>query len=158
MKLSVNTIHVIQMNLCGLAAILIGILGLFAMCSCSTTQVIIHQEELPENCYNSGVKESNKVCLTTKIPNVFKIELDSILEVIIDPKDGSKIAEVWYSNAKQGIKDLCLHCNQTQAQVLIGYMRSNPFAEEWVGVNYRPTEKEPYCDIRRTYGSSINAY
>lgn len=128
------------------------------MCSCSTTQVIIHQEELPDECYKSGVKDSNKVCLNTKIPNVFKIELDSILEVIIDPKDGSKIAEVWYSNAKQGIKDLCLHCNQTQAQVLIGYMKSNPFAEEWVGVNYRPTEKEPYCDIRRTYGSEINAY
>ena len=159
MKLSVNTIHVIQMNLCGLVAILIGVLGLFTICSCSTTKVIINQNELPDECYsNSGVKDSNKVCLNTKIPNVFKIELDSILEVIIDPKDGSKIAEVWYSNAKQGIKDLCLHCNQTQAQVLIGYMRSNPFAEEWVGVNYRPTEKEPYCDIRRTYGSSINAY
>ena len=156
MKLSVNTIHVIQMNLCGLAAILIGILGLFTICSCSTTKVIINQNELPDECY-SGVKNDSSMCLN-KIPNVFKIELDSILEVIIDPKDGSKIAEVWYSNAKQGIKDLCLHCNQTQAQVLIGYMRSNPFAEEWVGVNYRPTEKEPYCDIRRTYGSSINAY
>ena len=158
MKLSVNTIHMLQMNACGLAAILIGILGLFAMCSCSTTQVIIHQEELPDECYKSGVKDSNSMCLNTKIPNVFKIELDSISEVIIDPKDGSKISEVWYSNAKQGIKDLCLHCNQTQAMVLIGYMRSNPFAEEWVGVNYKPTEKEPYCDIRRTYGSNINAY
>ena len=156
MKLSVNTIHVIQMNLCGLVAILIGVLGLFTICSCSTTKVIINQNELPDECY-SGVKKDSSMCLN-KIPNVFKIELDSILEVIIDPKDGSKIAEVWYSNAKQGIKDLCLHCNQTQAQVLIGYMRSNPFAEEWVGVNYRPTEKEPYCDIRRTYGSSINAY
>ena len=35
---------------------------------------------------------------------------------------------------------------------------TNPFAEKWVGVNYKPTEKEPYCDIRRTYGSEINAY
>ena len=157
MKLSVNTIHVIQMNICGLVATLIGILGLFTICSCSTTKVIINQNELPDECYKSGVKNDSSMCLN-KIPNVFKIELDSILEVIIDPKDGSKIAEVWYSNAKQGIKDLCLHCNQTQAQVLIGYMRSNPFAEEWVGVNYRPTEKEPYCDIRRTYGSNINAY
>ena len=156
MKLSVNTIHVIQMNLCGLVAILIGVLGLFTICSCSTTKVIINQNELPDECYSS-VKNDSSMCLN-KIPNVFKIELDSILEVIIDPKDGSKIAEVWYSNAKQGIKDLCLHCNQTQAQVLIGYMRSNPFAEEWVGVNYRPTEKEPYVDIRRTYGSEINAY
>ena len=157
MKLSTNTIHVIQMNICGLAAILIGILGLFTICSCSTTKVIINQNELPDECCKSGVKNDSSMCLN-KIPNVFKIELDSILEVIIDPKDGSKIAEVWYSNAKQGIKDLCLHCNQTQAQVLIGYMRSNPFAEEWVGVNYKPTEKEPYCDIRRTYGSNINAY
>ena len=147
------------MNLCGLAAILIGILGLFAMCSCSTTQVIIHQEELPDECC-SGVKKDStvKTAWNSNIPNVFTVELDSISEVIIDPRDESKIAEVWYSNAKQGIKDLCLHCNQTQAKCLIGFMRSNPFAEKWVGVNYNPTEKEPYVDIRRTYGSSINAY
>ena len=159
MKLSVNTIHVIQMNLCGLVAILIGVLGLFTICSCSTTQVIIHQEELPDECY-SGVKKDStvKTAWNSKIPNVFTVELDSISEVIIDPRDESKIAEVWYSNAKQGIKDLCLHCNQTQAKCLIGFMRSNPFAEKWVGVNYKPTEKEPYVDIRRTYGSSINAY
>ena len=159
MKLSTNTIHVIQMNLCGLVAILIGVLGLFTICSCSTTQVIIHQEELPDECY-SGVKKDStvKTAWNSKIPNVFTVELDSISEVIIDPRDESKIAEVWYSNAKQGIKDLCLHCNQTQAKCLIGFMRSNPFAEKWVGVNYKPTEKEPYCDIRRTYGSSINAY
>mgnify|MGYP003593890301 FL=1 len=159
MKLSVNTIHIIQMNLCGLAAILIGILGLFAMCSCSTMQVIINQNELPDECY-SGVKKDSTVKTewNSNIPNIFTVELDSISKVIIDPKDESKIAEVWYSNAKQGIKDLCLHCNQTQAKCLIGYMRSNPFAEKWIGVNYRPTEKEPYCDIRRTYGSSINAY
>jgi hypothetical protein len=159
MKLSTNTIHVIQINICGLVAILIGILGLFTICSCSTTKVIINQNELPDECY-SGVKKDStvKTAWNSKIPNVFTVELDSISEVIIDPRDGSKIAEVWYSNAKQGIKDLCLHCNQTQAQVLIGYMRSNPFAAEWVGVNYRPTEKEPYCDIRCTYGSSINAY
>jgi hypothetical protein len=121
--------------------------------------VIIHQEELPDECY-SGVKKDStvKTAWNSNIPNVFKIELDSISEVIIDPKDGSKIAEVWYSNAKQGIKDLCLHCNQTQAKCLIGFMRSNPFAEKWVGVNYKPTEKEPYVDIRRTYGSTINAY
>jgi hypothetical protein len=159
MKLSTNTIHVIQMNICGLVAILIGILGLFTICSCSTTKVIINQNELPDECY-SGVKKDStvKTAWNSNIPNVFTVELDSISEVIIDPRDESKIAEVWYSNAKQGIKDLCLHCNQTQAKVLIGYMRSNPFAAEWVGVNYRPTEKEPYCDIRRTYGSSINAY
>lgn len=159
MKLSVNTIHVIQMNLCGLVAILIGVLGLFTICSCSTTKVIINQNELPDECY-SGVKKDStvKTAWNSKIPNVFTVELDSISEVIIDPRDESKIAEVWYSNAKQGIKDLCLHCNQTQAKCLIGYMRSNPFAEKWVGVNYKPTEKEPYCDIRRTYGSSINAY
>ena len=159
MKLSVNTIHVIQMNLCGLVAILIGILGLFTICSCSTTKVIINQNELPDECY-SGVKKDStvKTAWNSKIPNVFTVELDSISEVIIDPRDESKIAEVWYSNAKQGIKDLCLHCNQTQAKCLIGFMRSNPFAEKWVGVNYKPTEKEPYCDIRRTYGSSINAY
>ena len=159
MKLSVNTIHVIQMNLCGLVAILIGVLGLFTICSCSTTQVIIHQEELPDECY-SGVKKDStvKTAWNSKIPNVFTVELDSISEVIIDPRDESKIAEVWYSNAKQGIKDLCLHCNQTQAKCLIGFMRSNPFAEKWVGVNYKPTEKEPYVDIRRTYGSTINAY
>ena len=99
-----------------------------------------------------------KTAWNSNIPNVFTVELDSISEVIIDPRDESKIAEVWYSNAKQGIKDLCLHCNQTQAKCLIGYMKSNPFAEKWIGVNYRPTEKEPYCDIRRTYSSSINAY
>ena len=159
MKLSVNTIHVIQMNLCGLVAILIGVLGLFTICSCSTTKVIINQNELPDECY-SGVKKDStvKTAWNNKIPNVFTVELDSISEVIIDPRDESKIAEVWYSNAKQGIKDLCLHCNQTQAKCLIGFMRSNPFAEKWVGVNYKPTEKEPYCDIRRTYGSSINAY
>ena len=159
MKLSVNTIHVIQMNLCGLVAILIGVLGLFTICSCSTTKVIINQNELPDECY-SGVKKDSTVKTewNSNTPNVFTVELDSISEVIIDPRDGSKIAEVWYSNAKQGIKDLCLHCNQTQAKCLIGYMRSNPFAEKWVGVNYKPTEKEPYCDIRRTYGSSINAY
>ena len=159
MKLSINTIHVIQMNLCGLVAILISVLGLFTICSCSTTKIIINQNELPDECY-SGVKKDStvKTAWNSNIPNVFTVELDSISEVIIDPRDESKIAEVWYSNAKQGIKDLCLHCNQTQAQVLIGYMKSNPFAEEWVGVNYRPTEKEPYCDIRRTYGSSINAY
>ena len=159
MKLSVNTIHVIQMNLCGLVAILIGVLGLFTICSCSTTKVIINQNELPDECY-SGVKKDSTVKTewNSNTPNVFTVELDSISEVIIDPRDESKIAEVWYSNAKQGIKDLCLHCNQTQAKCLIGYMRSNPFAEKWVGVNYKPTEKEPYCDIRRTYGSSINAY
>ena len=159
MKLSVNTIHVIQMNLCGLVAILIGVLGLFTICSCSTTKVIINQNELPDECY-SGVKKDStiKTAWNSNIPNVFTVELDSISEVIIDQRDESKIAEVWYSNAKQGIKDLCLHCNQTQAKCLIGYMRSNPFAEKWVGVNYKPTEKEPYCDIRRTYGSSINAY
>ena len=159
MKLSVNTIHVIQMNLCGLVAILIGVLGLFTICSCSTTKVIINQNELPDECY-SGVKKDStvKTAWNSNIPNVFTVELDSISEVIIDPRDESKIAEVWYSNAKQGIKDLCLHCNQTQAKCLIGFMRSNPFAEKWVGVNYKPTEKEPYCDIRRTYGSSINAY
>ena len=159
MKLSVNTIHVIQMNLCGLVAILIGVLGLFTICSCSTTKVIINQNELPDECY-SGVKKDSTVKTewNSNIPNVFTVELDSISEVIIDPRDESKIAEVWYSNAKQGIKDLCLHCNQTQAKCLIGYMRSNPFAEKWVGVNYKPTEKEPYCDIRRTYGSEINAY
>ena len=145
------------MNACGLVAILIGVLGLFTICSCSTTKVIINQNELPENCDNSGVKSTN-TDWNKNIPNVFTVELDSISEVIIDPRDESKIAEVWYSNAKQGIKDLCLHCNQTQAMVLIGYMKSNPFAEKWVGVNYRPTEKEPYCDIRRTYGSEINAY
>mgnify|MGYP006364482923 FL=1 len=159
MKLSVNTIHVLQMNACGLTAILIGILGLFAICSCSTTKVIINQNELPDECY-SGVKKDSTVKTewNSNIPNVFTVELDSISEVIIDQRDESKIAEVWYSNAKQGIKDLCLHCNQTQAKCLIGFMRSNPFAEKWVGVNYKPTEKEPYCDIRRTYGSSINAY
>ena len=147
------------MNLCGLAAILIGVLGLFTICSCSTTKVIINQNELPDECY-SGVKKDSTVKTewNSNTPNVFTVELDSISEVIIDPRDGSKIAEVWYSNAKQGIKDLCLHCNQTQAKCLIGYMRSNPFAVKWVGVNYKPTEKEPYCDIRRTYGSSINAY
>ena len=159
MKLSVNTIHVIQMNLCGLVAILIGVLGLFTICSCSTTKVIINQNELPDECY-SGVKKDStvKTAWNSNIPNVFTVELDSISEVIIDPRDESKIAEVWYSNAKQGIKDLCLHCNQTQAKCLIGFMKSNPFAEKWVGVNYKPTEKEPYVDIRRTYGSSINAY
>ena len=147
------------MNLCGLVAILIGVLGLFTICSCSTTKVIINQNELPDECY-SGVKKDSTVKTewNSNIPNVFTVELDSISEVIIDPRDESKIAEVWYSNAKQGIKDLCLHCNQTQAKCLIGYMRSNPFAEKWVGVNYKPTEKEPYCDIRRTYGSEINAY
>ena len=158
MKNEIRDPHQLEIMLCWGASILFISIMIVCMCSCSTTQVIIHQEELPENCYNSGVKDSNKVCLNTKIPNVFKIELDSISEVIIDPKDGSKIAEVWYSNAKQGIKDLCLHCNQTQAKCLIGFMKSNPLAEEWVGVNYKPTEKEPYCDIRRTYGSSINAY
>ena len=148
------------MNLCGLKTILIGILGLFTICSCSTTKIIINQNELPDECYKSGVKNDStvKTAWNSNIPNVFTVELDSISEVIIDPKDESKIAEVWYSNAKQGIKDLCLHCNQTQAKCLIGYMKSNPFAEKWIGVNYRPTEKEPYCDIRRTYSSSINAY
>ena len=147
------------MNLCGLVAILIGVLGLFTICSCSTTKVIINQNELPDECY-SGVKKDSTVKTewNSNTPNVFTVELDSISEVIIDPRDESKIAEVWYSNAKQGIKDLCLHCNQTQAKCLIGYMRSNPFAEKWVGVNYKPTEKEPYVDIRRTYGSNINAY
>ena len=147
------------MNLCGLVAILIGVLGLFTICSCSTTKVIINQNELPDECY-SGVKKDSTVKTewNSNIPNVFTVELDSISEVIIDPRDESKIAEVWYSNAKQGIKDLCLHCNQTQAKCLIGFMKSNPFAEKWVGVNYKPTEKEPYCDIRRTYGSNINAY
>ena len=147
------------MNLCGLKTILIGILGLFAMYSCSTMQITINQNELPDECY-SGVKKDRtvKTAWNSNIPNVFTVELDSISEVIIDPRDESKIAEVWYSNAKQGIKDLCLHCNQTQAKCLIGYMKSNPFAEKWIGVNYRPTEKEPYCDIRRTYSSNINAY
>ena len=147
------------MNLCGLVAILIGVLGLFTICSCSTTKIIINQNELPDECY-SGVKKDStvKTAWNSNIPNVFTVELDSISEVIIDPRDESKIAEVWFSNAKQGIKDLCLHCNQTQAKCLIGYMKSNPFAEKWIGVNYRPTEKEPYCDIRRTYSSSINAY
>ena len=114
---------------------------------------------MPDECY-SGVKKDStvKTAWNSNIPNVFTVELDSISEVIIDPRDESKIAEVWYSNAKQGIKDLCLHCNQTQAKCLIGFMKSNPFAEKWVGVNYKPTEKEPYVDIRRTYGSSINAY
>jgi hypothetical protein len=142
MKLSTNTIHVIQMNICGLVAILIGILGLFTICSCSTTKVIINQNELPDECY-SGVKKDStvKTAWNSDIPNVFTVELDSISEVIIDPRDESKIAEVWYSNAKQGIKDLCLHCNQTQAKCLISYMKSNPFAEEWVGVNYKPTEE-----------------
>ena len=159
MKLSQNTVHVLQMNACGLAAILIGVLGLFAMCSCSTMQVTINQNELPDECY-SGVKKDStvKTAWNNKIPNVFTVELDSISEVIIDPRDESKVAEVWYSNAKQGIKDLCLHCNQTQAHCLIGFMKSNPFAEKWVGVNYKPNENEPYCDIRRTYGSNINAY
>lgn len=147
------------MSIYGLVAILIGILGLFTICSCSTTKVIINQNELPDECY-SGVKKDSavKTAWNSNIPNIFTVELDSISEVIIDPRDESKIAEVWYSNAKQGIKDLCLHCNQTQAKCLIGFMRSNPFAEKWVGVNYKPTEKEPYCDIRRTYGSEINAY
>ena len=147
------------MNACGLVAILMGVLGLFTICSCSTTKVIINQNELPDECY-SGVKKDStvKTAWNSNIPNVFTVELDSISEVIIDPRDESKIAEVWYSNAKQGIKDLCLHCNQTQAKCLIGFMKSNPFAEKWVGVNYKPTEKEPYVDIRRTYGSTINAY
>jgi hypothetical protein len=79
-------------------------------------KVIINQNELPDECY-SGVKKDStvKTAWNSNIPNVFTVELDSISEVIIDPRDESKIAEVWYSNAKQGIKDLCLHCNQTQA-------------------------------------------
>ena len=157
MKLSTNTIHVIQMNICGLAAILIGILGLFAICSCSTTQVIIHQEELPENCDNSGVKTTN-TAWNKNIPNVFTVDLDSISEIIINPKDENAIAEVWYSNENQGIKDLCLHCVKTQALILNDYLHS-PYKKngEYVGVNYQ-TSSDPYVDIRKTYGSSINAY
>lgn len=90
MKLSVNTIHVIQMNLCGLVAILIGILGLFTICSCFT-KVIINQNELPDECYKSSVKNDSSMCLN-KIPNVFKIELDSILE--IDPKMDLKLLKL----------------------------------------------------------------
>ena len=157
MKLSVNTIHVIQMNLCGLAAILIGILGLFAMCSCSTMQVTINQNELPENCDNSGVKTTN-TAWNKNIPNVFTVDLDSISEIIISPKDENAIAEVWYSNENQGIKDLCLHCVKTQALILNDYLHS-PYKKngEYVGVFYQ-TSSDPYVDIRKTYGSSINAY
>ena len=157
MKLSVNTIHVIQMNLCGLAAILIGILGLFTICSCSTTKVIINQNELPENCDNSGVKTTN-TAWNKNIPNVFTVDLDSISEIIINPKDENAIAEVWYSNENQGIKDLCLHCVKTQALILNDYLHS-PYKKngEYVGVNYQ-TSSDPYVDIRKTYGSSINAY
>ena len=157
MKLSVNTIHVLQMNACGLAAILIGILGLFAICSCSTTKVIINQNELPENCDNSGVKTTN-TAWNKNIPNVFTVDLDSISEIIINPKDENDIAEVWYSNENQGIKDLCLHCVKTQALILNDYLHS-PYKKngEYVGVNYQ-TSSDPYVDIRKTYGSSINAY
>ena len=157
MKLSVNTIHVLQMNACGLAAILIGILGLFAICSCSTTKVIINQNELPENCDNSGVKTTN-TAWNKNIPNVFTVDLDSISEIIINPKDENAIAEVWYSNENQGIKDLCLHCVKTQALILNDYLHS-PYKKngEYVGVNYQ-TSSDPYVDIRKTYGSSINAY
>ena len=157
MKLSVNTIHVLQMNACGLAAILIGILGLFAICSCSTTKVVINQNELPENCDNSGVKTTN-TAWNKNIPNVFTVDLDSISEIIINPKDENAIAEVWYSNENQGIKDLCLHCVKTQALILNDYLHS-PYKKngEYVGVNYQ-TSSDPYVDIRKTYGSSINAY
>ena len=157
MKLSVNTIHVIQMNLCGLVATLIGILGLFTICSCSTTKVIINQNELPENCDNSGVKTTN-TAWNKNIPNVFTVDLDSISEIIINPKDENAIAEVWYSNENQGIKDLCLHCVKTQALILNDYLHS-PYKKngEYVGVNYQ-TSSDPYVDIRKTYGSSINAY
>ena len=157
MKLSVNTIHVIQMNLCGLVAILIGVLGLFTICSCSTTKVIINQNELPENCDNSGVKTTN-TAWNKNIPNVFTVDLDSISEIIINPKDENAIAEVWYSNENQGIKDLCLHCVKTQALILNDYLHS-PYKNngEYVGVNYQ-TSSDPYVDIRKTYGSSINAY
>ena len=157
MKLSVNTIHVIQMNLCGLVAILIGVLGLFTICSCSTTKVIINQNELPENCDNSDVKNTN-TAWNKNIPNVFTVDLDSISEIIINPKDENAIAEVWYSNESQGIKDLCLHCVKTQALILNDYLHS-PYKKngEYVGVNYQ-TSSDPYVDIRKTYGSNINAY
>lgn len=157
MKLSVNTIHVIQMNLCGLVATLIGILGLFTICSCSTTKVIINQNELPENCDNSDVKNTN-TAWNKNIPNVFTVNLDSISEIIINPKDENAIAEVWYSNENQGIKDLCLHCVKTQALILNDYLHS-PYKKngEYVGVNYQ-TSSDPYVDIRKTYGSTINAY
>ena len=157
MKLSVNTIHVLQMNACGLVAILIGVLGLFTICSCSTTKVIINQNELPENCDNSGVKTTN-TAWNKNIPNVFTVDLDSISEIIINPKDENAIAEVWYSNENQGIKDLCLHCVKTQALILNDYLHS-PYKKngEYVGVNYQ-TSSDPYVDIRKTYGSSINAY
>ena len=159
MKNEIRDPHQLEIMLCWGASILFISIMMVCMCSCSTTQVIIHQEELPDECYSGVTKDSTvKTAWNSNIPNIFTVELDSISEVIIDPKDESKIAEVWYSNAKQGIKDLCLHCNQTQAKCLIGFMRSNPFAEKWVGVNYKPTEKEPYVDIRRTYGSTINAY
>ena len=84
------------MKLCGLMTILIGVLGLFTICSCSTTKVIINQNELPDECY-SGVKKDStvKTAWNSKIPNVFTVELDSISEVIIDPRDESKIAEVF---------------------------------------------------------------
>ena len=157
MKLSTNTIHVIQMNICGLVAILIGILGLFTICSCSTTKVIINQNELPENCDNSDVKNTN-TAWNKNIPNVFTVDLDSISEIIINPKDENTIAEVWYSNESQGIKDLCLHCVKTQALILNDYLHS-PYKKngEYVGVNYQ-TSSDPYVDIRKTYGSNINAY
>ena len=156
MKLSANTIHVLQMNACGLVAILIGILGLFTICSCSTTKVIINQNELPDECY-SGVKTTN-TAWNKNIPNVFTVDLDSISEIIINPKDENAIAEVWYSNENQGIKDLCLHCVKTQALILNDYLHS-PYKKngEYVGVNYQ-TSSDPYVDIRKTYGSSINAY
>ena len=145
------------MNLCGLVAILIGVLGLFTICSCSTTKVIINQNELPENCDNSGVKTTN-TAWNKNIPNVFTVDLDSISEIIISPKDENAIAEVWYSNENQGIKDLCLHCVKTQALILNDYLHS-PYKKngEYVGVNYQ-TSNDPYVDIRKTYGSSINAY
>ena len=145
------------MNLCGLVAILIGVLGLFTICSCSTTKVIINQNELPENCDNSGVKTTN-TAWNKNIPNVFTVDLDSISEIIINPKDENAIAEVWYSNENQGIKDLCLHCVKTQALILNDYLHS-PYKKngEYVGVNYQ-TSSDPYVDIRKTYGSSINAY
>ena len=112
---------------------------------------------MPENCDNSGVKTTN-TAWNKNIPNVFTVDLDSISEIIISPKDENAIAEVWYSNENQGIKDLCLHCVKTQALILNDYLHS-PYKKngEYVGVNYQ-TSNDPYVDIRKTYGSSINAY